>query len=156
MSRQVVWQHNKLLRNNNVLTPNNSVYVQFRGTELFKKKGALFQEELYPPGIYMPSQTSWWYGWSHFKCNFNVCVGMILPYGSHCIDMTASPEPIDGVTDNWLSCFATCDRLRGLVPLHCDLITASTTKTWWSCRSLVVELPCLRKTIFHQNTMLRR
>ena len=26
---------------------------------------------------------------------------MILPYGSHCIDMTASPEPINGVTGTW-------------------------------------------------------
>ena len=41
------------------------VTVQFRGPKLFKKKGALFQEELYIPGIFMPPWTSWRYdcGW---------------------------------------------------------------------------------------------
>ena len=41
------------------------VKVQFRGPKLFKKKGALFQEELYLPGIFMPPWTSWRYdcGW---------------------------------------------------------------------------------------------
>ena len=34
---------------------------------------------------------------------------MILPYGSHCIDMTPSPEPINGATGTWLSCFAWFD-----------------------------------------------
>ena len=37
------------------------VKVQFRGPELFKKKGTLFQEELYLPGIFMPSRTRWRY-----------------------------------------------------------------------------------------------
>ena len=32
----------------------------------------------------------------------------------------------------------------------------STTKTWWSCRSLGVDSPCLGKKICHQNTMLMR
>ena len=63
-------------------------------------------------------------------------------------------EPINGVTGTWLSCFATCDWLRALVHLHCDvIITTPTTKTWWSCRSLGVDLPCLQKKIYHQNTM---
>ena len=76
-------------------------------------------------------------GWSQFECNFNVFADMILPYGSHCIDMTASQEPINGVTGTWLSCFATSDWLRALVHLHCDvMITTSAIKTWWSCRSL--------------------
>ena len=67
--------------------------------------------------------------------NFNVFADMILPYGSHCIDMTPSPEPINGATGTWLSCCATCDWLRALVHLHCDvIITTSTTKTWWSSR----------------------
>ena len=96
-------------------------------------------------------------GWPQFECNFNIFADMILPYGSHCIDMTPSPEPINGATGTWLSCFATCDWLRALVHLHCDvIITTSTTKTWWSSRSLRVDLPCLRKKICHQNTMWMR
>ena len=76
-------------------------------------------------------------GWSQFECNFNVFADMILPYGSHCIDMTASSEPINGVSGTWLSCFATSDWLRAFVHLHCDvMITTSAIKTWWSCRSL--------------------
>ena len=41
------------------------VKVQFRGPELFNKKRALFQDEFYLPGIFMPSWTSWRYdcGW---------------------------------------------------------------------------------------------
>ena len=39
----------------------SGVKVQFRGPELFKKKGALFQKELYLPGIFMPPWTSWRY-----------------------------------------------------------------------------------------------
>ena len=30
-------------------------------------------------------------GWPQLECNFNVFADMILPHGSHCIDMTASP-----------------------------------------------------------------
>ena len=37
------------------------VKVQFRGPELYKENGAVFKEELYLPGIFMPSQTSWQY-----------------------------------------------------------------------------------------------
>ena len=71
-------------------------------------------------------------GWPQFECNFDVFADMILPYGSHCIDMTASPEPINGITGTWLSCFATCDWLRALMHLHCDvMIQMTTTKTWW-------------------------
>ena len=108
------------------------VKVQFRGPELFKKKGTLFQEELYLPGIFIPSWTSWWYdcGWlASIWMWFNVFANMILPYGSHCIDMTASPEPINSVVGTWLSCFAMCDWLRALVHLHCDvMITTSGPK----------------------------
>ena len=39
----------------------NLVKVQFRGPELYKKKGALFQDKFYLPGIFMPSRTSWQY-----------------------------------------------------------------------------------------------
>ena len=41
------------------------VKMLLRGPELFKKKGALFQEELYLPGIFMPSWRSGQYdcGW---------------------------------------------------------------------------------------------
>ena len=38
-----------------------TVKVQFRGLELFKRNGALFQEEFYPPSIFRPSLTSCWY-----------------------------------------------------------------------------------------------
>ena len=37
------------------------VKVQLRGLELFKRKGALFQEEFYPRSICRPSLTSCWY-----------------------------------------------------------------------------------------------
>ena len=122
------------------------VKVQFRGPELYKKKGALFREESYLPGILCLREQvgdTFVNGWPLFECNFNVFAYMILPYGSHCIDMTPSPERINGAIGTWLSCFATCDWLRALVHLHCDvIITTSTTKTWWSCRSLGVDLPC--------------
>ena len=73
-------------------------------------------------------------GWPQFECNLNVFVDMILPYGSHCINMTASPEPINGATGAWLSCLATCEWLRALMRLHYDvMISMSTSKTWWSC-----------------------
>ena len=95
-------------------------------------------------------------GWPQFECNSNAFADMILPYGSHCIDMTASPEPINGVTCMWLSCFAKCDWPRALVHLHCGvMITTSTTNTWWSW-SFGVDLPCLQKKISHENTMLMR
>ena len=35
-------------------------------------------------------------GWPVFECNTKVFADRILPYGSHCIDMTSSPEPING------------------------------------------------------------
>ena len=44
-------------------------------------------------------------GWPQFECNFNVFADIISPYGSHCIDMTPSPEPINSTTGTWLSCF---------------------------------------------------
>ena len=96
-------------------------------------------------------------GWPQFECNSNVFADMILPCASQCIDMTVSPEPIKGVTSTWLSCFTTCDWLRALVHLHCDVMTTtSTTKTWRSFRSLGVDLPCSRKKICYQDTMLMR
>ena len=94
-------------------------------------------------------------GWPQFECNFNVFANIILPHSSHCIHITASPK-----TYQWRYRHVVvmlCDWLRALVHLHCDImITTSTTKTWWSCRSLGVDLPCLRKKISHQNTMWTR
>ena len=51
-------------------------------------------------------------GWPPFECDSNVFADMILPYSSHCIDMTSSPEPGNSVIGMWLSCFAMCDWLR--------------------------------------------
>ena len=48
------------------------VKVQFRGPKLFKKKGALFQEELYLPGIHEQVGDTIVDGWPQFECNFNV------------------------------------------------------------------------------------
>ena len=93
-------------------------------------------------------------GWPQFECNL-----MFLPiWFCHTAAIASTlqpvPEPINGVTATWLSCFATCDWLRALAHLHFDvIITTPTTKTWWFCRSLGVDLPCLRKKIYHQNTM---
>ena len=47
------------------------VKVQFRGPELFKKKGSLFQEELYLPGIFMLPWTSW-----RYDCEWMVSIWM--------------------------------------------------------------------------------
>ena len=99
-------------------------------TELYKKKGALFQEEFYLPStvarisLCLREQVGDRIvdGWPQFEGNFNVFADIILPFGSHCIDMTPSPEPIYGATGTWLSCFATCDWLRALVHLHCNVI----------------------------------
>ena len=93
--------------------------------------------------------------------NLNVIL-MLFPIGfSHTAAITltwqAVTEPINGVTGTWLSCFATCDWLTALVHLRCDIMkTTSTTKTWWSCRSLGVDMPYLRKNICHRNTTLIR
>ena len=35
--------------------------VQFGGLELFKNKGALFQDEFYLPRFFRPPLTNWWY-----------------------------------------------------------------------------------------------
>ena len=84
--------------------------------------------------------------WPQFECNFNV-----LPiWFCHAavIASTWQPvlEPINGVTGTRLSCFAMCDWPRTLVHLHCDvMITTSTTKTWWSCRSLGGRLAMLKE-----------
>ena len=82
---------------------NFTTKVQFRGPRLFKKKRAIFQEELHLPGIFMLSWTNWRGdtivdGWPQFECNFNVFVDMILSHVSHYIDITASPEPFNGAT----------------------------------------------------------
>ena len=70
------------------------VKVQFRGPELFKKNGALFQEEAYLVNLCLYEQVGDTIvdGWPQFECNFNVFTDMILPYGSHCIDIIASPR----------------------------------------------------------------
>ena len=129
------------------------VKVQFRGPEFLRKRGHYFKKNCtYLVSLCLREQVGGTIvnGWPLFDCNFNVFADMILPYGSHCIDMTSSPEPINGATGTWLSCFATCDWLRALVHLHCGvMITTTTTKTWWSCRSLGVNLPWLWKTICH-------
>ena len=136
------------------------VKVQFRGPELLKKSGHYFKKNFtYLVSLCLHKQVgdTTVNGWPLFEYNFNVFADMILPNGRHCIDMTPSPEPINGAIGTWLSCFATCDWLRALVHLHCDvMITTSMTKTWWSCRSLGVDLPCLRKKVCHQKTMWMR
>ena len=97
-------------------------------------------------------------GWTQFECIFNFFADMILPYDSHRIDMTVSPRTYQrGYQHVVVMLYNVWDWLRALVHLHCDImITTSKTKTWWSCRSLGVDLPCLRKKICDQNTMLMR
>ena len=116
------------------------VKVQFRGPEFLRKRGHYFKKNCtYLVSLCLHEQVGDTIvdGWSQFECNFNVFADTMLPYDSHCIDMTASPEPINGVTDTWLSCFVTSDWPRALVHLHCDvMITTSAIKTWWSCRSM--------------------
>ena len=143
--------------------PQKMVKVQFRGPELFKKNGALFQEELYLPGIFMPPWTSWRYdcGWmasSQFGCNFNVFAESFC----HTAAIASTWQPVSTALPA-RGCHA-LQRVIGWDPgwellctccLHCDvMITTLATKTWWSCRSLGVDLPCLRKKFRHQNTML--
>ena len=65
--------------------------------------------------------------------NLNVILMFLPIWFCHtpAIALTWQPvsEPINGVTGTWLSCFATCDWLRALVHLHCDvIITTPTTK----------------------------
>ena len=131
--------------------------MQFRGPQLFKKKSGHYSRRIVPTCYIYAFMTKLAIvdGWFQFECNSNVFVDMTVPYGSHCIDMTASPAPIMGVTGSWLLCFAACDWMRALVHLHCEvMIITSTTKTWRSCRSLGVGLSCLWKKKCHQNTML--
>ena len=130
--------------------------MQFKDPSFLRKTGHYFKKNC-TYQLYLCLGDTIVDGWPQFECSFDIFADMILPYGSHCIDMTASPEPINSVTGTRLSCFATSDWLRALVHLHCDvMITASATKTWWSCRSLGVDYPCLRKKICLQNTMLMR
>ena len=138
--------------------------MQFRGPEIFKKKkekGDTISRIIVPTWylyafVNKLAKRFWMDG-----LNLNVIL-MCLPIGffyTTAIASTWQPvlEPINGVTGTWLSCFTTCDWLRALVHLHYNvMITTSTTKTRWSCRSLGVDFPCLRKKICHQNTMLMR
>ena len=94
-------------------------------------------------------------GWSQFECNFNVFADMILPFGSHCIDMTASPRTYQR-------------RYRHVVVVLCSvwLGERSRAPALWRHDPNVddqnimvlpivgVNLPCLWKKNCHQNTML--
>ena len=84
------------------------VKVQFRRPEFLRKRGHYFKKNCaYLVSLCLREQVGGTInGWPLFDCNFNVFADMILPYGSHYIDMTPSPEPINGATGMWLSCFA--------------------------------------------------
>ena len=95
--------------------------------------------------------------WPQFECDSNVLPILFCHTATTVSTWQPVPEPINGVTGTWLSCFTKCDWLRAFVHLHYNvIITKSSTKTWWSCRSLGVDLPYLRTKIRHQNTMLMR
>ena len=68
-----------------------------------------------------------------------VFADIISRYGRHCINMTGGRQLVNGGPSTWLSCFSTCDWLRALVHLHCDImITTLRSKhgdladRWWS------------------------
>ena len=131
--------------------------MQFRGPELLKKRRHYFKKNLtYLVSLCFNGQVCHTIvdRWPQCEWNFNVFADMILPYGSNCLDMKASPEPINGVTGTWLSCFATCHWLRALVTC---IVTSDHN---FDDQNMVIlpivgfDLPCLRKKIYHQNTMI--
>ena len=71
------------------------VKVQFKGPELLGKGGHYFKKNcthLLSLCLHEQVGDTIVVGWPQFECNFNVFADMISPYGSHCIDMTASPR----------------------------------------------------------------
>ena len=78
-----------------------TVNVQFRGPSFLRKKVHYFKKNCtYLVSLCLREQDGDTIvdGWPQFVCNFNSFADMILPCGSHSIDMTASPEPINDVT----------------------------------------------------------
>ena len=54
-------------------------------------------------------------GWPQFECNFNVFADMISPYGSLCINMTASPRTYQR-------------RYRHVVVMLCNVLFAESSR----------------------------
>ena len=92
--------------------------------------------------------------WPPLGCNFYVFAVIISRYGRHCITMTGDRQLVNGVTSMWLSCFATCDWLRALAHLHCDVMIMTRRSKhgdladrWWSSchvygRKIDIKLHC--------------
>ena len=81
--------------------------MQFRGVELFKKEGALIQEEFYLPKFFRPPLTNWWYlFFKVFVCWWNLTTRPWLT-----AIFLSLPNSV---------CIAMCDWLRALVHLYCD------------------------------------
>ena len=134
------------------------VKLQFRGPELYRKNGRTILRRISPT----------WYLYSFMNklamrlwmdgLNLNVIsVDMILPYGSHCIDMTASPRTYQR-------------RYRHVFVMLWNVWLAESSHApalWRHDRNVDdqnmvvlpivgIDLPCLRKKICHQNTTFMR
>ena len=93
------------------------------GPELFSKTGHYFKKNCaYLISLCLHEQVGDMIvdAWPQFECNFNVFADMILPYGSHCIDMTTNLR-----TYQW--------RYRHVVAMLCDvwLAESSRASTLW-------------------------
>ena len=131
--------------------------VQFRGPKLLRKRGHYFKKNCtYLESLCLHEQV----GdrivdeWPKFECNFNVFADLILPYSSHCIDMTATPRTYQGRYGHVV------------VMLHNMWLAESSRAPALWCHDhniddqnmvflpiVGVDLPCLRKKIWLQNTM---
>ena len=136
------------------------VKVQFRGPELYKENGALFQIELYLPGIFMPSRTSWQY-----DCKWMASILIYIQW--FCRYDFATRQPLhrhDTQSRTYQRHY------RRVVVMLCNvwLAESSHAPALWRHDHNVddqnmavlpivgVNLPCLRKKICQQNTMWMR
>ena len=100
------------------------VKVQFRGPELFlEKTGHYFKKNcayLVSLCLHKQAGETIFNGWPQFVCNFNALSIWLGHTAAIASTWQPVPQPINGVTGTWLSCFAMCDWLRALVHLHHD------------------------------------
>ena len=119
------------------------VKVQFRGSELFKKKRHYFMKNL--PTFYIYAFMNKLVIWMWMDClNLNVILMFLLIWFCHTAVIESTWQPVQNqhlvvmLCNVWL---AESSRASALWSHDHNI----ETKTWWSCWSLEVDLVCLWK-----------
>ena len=93
--------------------------VQFGGLELFKNKGALFQDEFYLPRFFRPPLTNWWYIVQILMDGLALCVFFkAFVCWWNLTTWAASVAILLSLPNS--TYFATYDWLGALMHLYCD------------------------------------